>query len=61
VLGRLTSRDGFYLMLLAFVLVRLVDPARLPALMILIAVGAHVYWVTRVLSLLRKNTCRTPK
>ncbi|TMQ16687.1 MAG: CDP-alcohol phosphatidyltransferase family protein [Candidatus Rokuibacteriota bacterium] len=61
VLDRLTSRDGFYLMLLAFVLVRLVDPARLPALMILIAVGAHVYWVTRVLSLLRKNTCRTPK
>jgi hypothetical protein len=61
VLDRLTSRDGFYLMLLAFVVVRIAAPRLLPALLILIAVGSHVYWLSRALALLRKKTCRTPK
>jgi hypothetical protein len=61
ILDRLSSRDGFYSMLVAFVVVRIAAPRLLPALMILIAVGSHVYWVSRALALLRRKTWRTPK
>jgi phosphatidylglycerophosphate synthase len=60
-LDDLSSRDGFYSMLAAFVLVRLAAPSLLPALMIFVATGAHAYWVARALALRRRNTCRTPK
>jgi CDP-alcohol phosphatidyltransferase-like enzyme len=52
-LDTLTSRDGFYAMLLMFIAVRLLVPAWLPALMIVIAVGTHGYWMARVALLLR--------
>jgi phosphatidylglycerophosphate synthase len=45
----LGSRDGFYAMLLAFILTRTFWPAALPALMIVVAAGTHAYWVGRVL------------
>lgn len=51
-LDRLTSRDGFYAMLIAFVIGLSAAPALLPALMIVIAAGAHAYWVARLLYLL---------
>jgi CDP-alcohol phosphatidyltransferase len=61
VLDRLSSRDGFYGMLLAFVVVRLVAPALLPALLVVIAAGSHTYWVARVALLLSRKTRRNPK
>jgi phosphatidylglycerophosphate synthase len=52
-LDALTSRDGFYAMLLIFIALRLIAPLRLPALMTLIALGTHVYWVARAALSLR--------
>jgi hypothetical protein len=46
-LDRLTSRDGFYAMIVIFIVLRLVAPAWLPALMIVVAVGTHAYWLAR--------------
>ena len=43
----LGSRDGFYAMLLAFVLAQTFWPAALPSLMIVVAAGTHAYWVGR--------------
>jgi phosphatidylglycerophosphate synthase len=60
-LDRLTSRDGFYAMLLSFVMVRLANPALLPLHLIVIASGSHIYWVTRVAFLLSRKTRRKPK
>jgi len=45
----LGSRDGFYAMLLAFIVARAAWPAALPWLMIVIAGGSHAYWAGRVL------------
>jgi phosphatidylglycerophosphate synthase len=59
-LDRLSSRDGFYAMLLLFIALRLAAPAWLPALLAVVAAGTHAYWVARALSRLRK-TWRTPK
>ena len=61
VLDRLSSRDGFYGMLLSFVIVRIAAPSLLPALLLVIAVGSHAYWVARVAFLLSKKTRRNPK
>jgi hypothetical protein len=61
VLDRLSSRDGFYGMLLSFVVVRLVAPELLPLHLIVIAAGSHAYWVARVAFLLSRNTRRKPK
>jgi hypothetical protein len=47
-LDALTSRDGFYAMLIVFIMVRGLAPAGLPALMLLVAVGTHAYWMARV-------------
>ena len=47
-LDALTSRDGFYGMLVLFLGVRVVAPPVLPALMVLIAAGIHAYWIARL-------------
>jgi phosphatidylglycerophosphate synthase len=47
-LDALTSRDGFYAMLLLFLALRAGAPALLPALMIVVAIGTHAYWVARL-------------
>lgn len=60
-LDRLSSRDGFYGMLLSFVIVRITAPALLPTLLVVIAAGSHVYWVSRVAFLLARKTRRNPK
>jgi phosphatidylglycerophosphate synthase len=59
-LDRLSSRDGFYAMLLLFIALMIGAPAALPTLLAVVAAGTHAYWVARALSLLRK-TWRTPK
>jgi hypothetical protein len=46
-LDGLTSRDGFYAMLIVFIVVRALAPAGLPVLMLVVAVGTHAYWVAR--------------
>jgi hypothetical protein len=46
-LDSLTSRDGFYAMLVIFIALRLLQPALLPFLMLVIAVGTHAYWLAR--------------
>jgi phosphatidylglycerophosphate synthase len=46
-LADLGARDGFYVMLLAFLAVLALRPALLLPLMILIAAGSHVYWLCR--------------
>jgi CDP-alcohol phosphatidyltransferase-like enzyme len=60
-LDRLSSRDGFYGMLLSFVVVRIAAPALLPVLLAIIAAGSHAYWVARVTFLLSRKTRRNPK
>ena len=60
-LDRLSSRDGFYGMLLSFVVVRIAAPALLPVLLVIIAAGSHTYWVARVAFLLSRKTRRKPK
>ena len=47
--SRLGSRDGFYAMLIAFVIARAAWPEALPGLMIVVAAGSHAYWVGRAL------------
>jgi phosphatidylglycerophosphate synthase len=48
-LAQLGSRDGFYAMLLGFIVALAFSPTALPWLMIVVAGGSHVYWVSRVL------------
>ena len=48
-LSQLGSRDGFYAMLLGFIVARAVWPGALPWLMIVVAAGSHAYWVGRLL------------
>jgi phosphatidylglycerophosphate synthase len=47
-LDALTSRDGFYAMLLLFLALRGGAPGLLPALMVVVAIGTHAYWVARL-------------
>jgi phosphatidylglycerophosphate synthase len=54
-LDALTARDGFYLMLLLFIVLRLGAPTLLPTLMMVVAVGTHAYWVARLLSRARRR------
>jgi phosphatidylglycerophosphate synthase len=42
------SRDGYYAMLLLFLAARLLWPPALTAVMLLIAVGSHAYWIGRL-------------
>jgi phosphatidylglycerophosphate synthase len=53
-LAALGSRDGFYAMLVLFIVARAVAPATLPVLMVVVALGAHAYWVARGLYTLRR-------
>ena len=48
-LSNLGSRDGFYVMLLAFIVGRSAWPPALPWLMIVVAAGSHAYWVGRLI------------
>lgn len=48
VLDAIGNRDGFYGMLLVFIVALAFAPALLPPLMILIAAGSHAYWITRL-------------
>jgi phosphatidylglycerophosphate synthase len=48
-LANLGSRDGFYAMLLGFIVALAAAPPLLPWLMIVVAAGAHAYWLSRVL------------
>jgi phosphatidylglycerophosphate synthase len=47
-LDALGSRDGFYAMLTIFILALAFAPSHLRMLMVLIAAGAHAYWLTRL-------------
>jgi phosphatidylglycerophosphate synthase len=62
-LDALTSRDGFYAMLLLFLLLRSLAPGLLPVLMAVVAVGTHAYWVARLVVSVRgrRKTFRKPK
>ena len=60
-LDALTSRDGFYAMLLLFIFLRVAAPSWLPGLVIVVAVGSHAYWLARVgLSVRRGRAAGTP-
>ncbi len=48
---RLSSRDGFYAMLLLFLGALAVAPAALPGFMVLIALGGNAYWLSRLVYL----------
>jgi phosphatidylglycerophosphate synthase len=54
-LDALTSRDGFYAMLVLFLGLRLLAPALLPVLMVVVAIGTHVYWLTRAALWIRRG------
>jgi phosphatidylglycerophosphate synthase len=67
-LDALGNRDGFYAMLVIFILALTFAPALLPILMIVVAAGSHAYWLTRLTyrlmsgaAPLRVNTSRKPK
>jgi phosphatidylglycerophosphate synthase len=47
-LDALTSRDGFYAMLVLFIALRIGWPDQLPGLMAVVAAGTHAYWVARL-------------
>lgn len=49
-LDALTSRDGFYGMLVIFLTLRLASPSLLPALMTVVAIGTHAFWIIRLLA-----------
>jgi phosphatidylglycerophosphate synthase len=54
-LDALTSRDGFYVMLVLFLVLRIAAPALLPTLMIVVAAGTHAYWIARLALLWRRR------
>ena len=47
-LDALGSRDGFYAMLIVFILSLAFAPSALPILMIIVTAGSHAYWLTRL-------------
>jgi phosphatidylglycerophosphate synthase len=47
-LARIGNRDSYYAMLLMFVAARALFPPALPWLMLLIAVGSHAFWMSRL-------------
>ena len=55
VLSRMGNRNGFYGLLVAFVAVRALVPAALPALLLLAAIGAHGYWIALLALRLRQQ------
>jgi phosphatidylglycerophosphate synthase len=54
-LDTLTSRDGFYGMLVTFLVLRVAAPSLLPTLMAVVAAGTHGYWIARVLVLVGRR------
>ena len=48
VLAALGNRDGFYAMLLLFILALTFAPALLTVLMVVVTAGSHAYWLTRL-------------
>lgn len=48
VLDALSNRDGFYGMLLGFILSLALLPELLPAIMLLVAAGCHAFWVSQL-------------
>ena len=60
-LDALTSRDGFYAMLLLFIALRVAAPTLLPALMVVVAIGTHAYWAARLALRALRNTALKPK
>jgi phosphatidylglycerophosphate synthase len=47
-LDALSNRDGFYAMLVVFILGLGLWPAALPGLMLFLAVGCHAFWLSRL-------------
>jgi phosphatidylglycerophosphate synthase len=47
-LDALSNRDGFYVMLVGFILGLAFAPALLPGFMILVAAGCHAFWLSRL-------------
>jgi phosphatidylglycerophosphate synthase len=64
-LVHLGTRDGFYLMLIAFAVALAFAPVVLPILMMVVALGAHGYWLGRLAHRLARRappkTERNPK
>ena len=58
-LTRLGNRNGFYVLLLLFLALVALAPAALPALLLVAAVGAHVYWVGHLALRLRHQSGRS--
>ena len=58
-LARLGNRNGFYVLLLTFLALLALAPAALPALLLVAAVGAHVYWVGHLALRLRHQSGRS--
>jgi len=58
-LTRLGNRNGFYVLLLLFLALVSLAPAALPALLLVAAVGAHVYWVGHLALRLRHQSGRS--
>jgi phosphatidylglycerophosphate synthase len=48
-LSKLGSRDGFYGLLLGFIVARAFWPEALPWLMVVVAAGSHAFWVGRAI------------
>jgi phosphatidylglycerophosphate synthase len=48
VLDALGNRDGFYAMLIVFILALTFTPSVLPTLMLVVTAGSHAYWLTRL-------------
>ena len=53
------TRDGFYLLLLLFIVALGVAPSSLPALVLVAAIGSHAYWVTALAVRLRHHARST--
>jgi phosphatidylglycerophosphate synthase len=58
-LTRLGNRNGFYVLLLLFLILLTLAPAALPALLLVAAVGAHTYWVGHLVLRLRHQFGRS--
>jgi phosphatidylglycerophosphate synthase len=49
------TRDGYYLLLLLFILILWLAPASLPVLVLVAAVGSHAYWVVALVVRCRRD------
>jgi phosphatidylglycerophosphate synthase len=58
-LTRLGNRNGFYVLLLAFLALLALAPAALPALLLVATLAAHVYWVGHLALRLRHQSGRS--